>query len=709
MKKTIKIMLSVLMVMILLMVVAILVVPVFVDPNQFKPDITAAVKDKIGRELTLDGDIKLSLFPWLGISTGSLTINNTQGFEYKPFASVKASDISVQLLPLLLDKKVVINQVVLKGLQLNLTRNEQGVNNWDDLIKAPEKTSEPVIANQSSQATTTEALALFAVGGISVSDAQISWQDAQSGHDWLVKDVNFDSDKFSFNEPADVTMSLLAINVKSGLSAIVKFTTSLTVNTQLDNILFNRTELLSTVSGDNIPGKSMASKLTVANAALELSKQVVKLTGLNFALGEAQLSADITGTAINDAADFSGRLSIAPFNLAKLLKELAIALPVMQDAKAMNLLSLQTNLHATADVVELQNMAVTLDDTHAQGQIRINTAKVSQHPAIGFDLVLDSLVVDRYLPPVNVNNSHKQSLASPGAALAAGAALLPVETLRKLNADGQVTLAKITVRGVDLQGVKLKLTARDGNVATQQSAKAIYQGSYSGNLNVDARNKIPVLTLNERLNKVQLEPLLKGQFKQAITGQLTASAELQAQGGSVDQLKSSLDGHVDVLLKDAVIKGVNLQKIIDNGKALIKGTALPADSKDDQMLFSEITGTAVIKNGVLRNDDLVATAAKLHVDGKGSANFVTKTLDYQVNARLPAKEPEQAQSPPLVVAITGPFDNLNYTIDASALLADKARIEKVLDKNKDKINKLLNKLDKKLGSGTGDLLKGLFH
>lgn len=705
MKKPIKIMLSVLLAIILLLVVAILAVPVFVDPNKFKPEISTAVKDNTGRDLTIDGDIKLSLFPWLGITTGALTLSNAQGFENKPFVTVATSDISVQLLPLLLEKKIAINQIVLKGLVLNLARNNQGLSNWDDFTKAPDQATPPSTSvNQAPQANTSEALALFAVGKISVSDAQVSWQDAQADTDWLIKDLNLDTEQFSFDTPVNVVLSLQAANVKSSFSAAIKFKTALTVNDKFDNYSLQHTELQSTVSGENMPAKSLTSTLTIADAALESGKQAVKLTGLKLAIGEALLSADIVGTGIKDAPDFAGNLSIAPFNLAKLLQELAISLPAMQDAKALNLLSWQSNLHATTDVIELQNLAMTLDDTHTQGQISVNTASQS---AIGFDLALDTLALDRYLPPVN--NSKKQTLASPGAALAMGAAALPVETLRELNADGQVTLGKLTVRGIDLQGVKLKLTAKDGKVATQQSVTTFYQGSYSGNLNVDARNKKPVIALNEHLTRVQIEPWLKGLFKKPITGQLTASAQLQAQGSNTDELKSTLNGHVDMLIKDAVIKGVNLQKIIDNGKALIKGTGLPTDSKDDQTLFTQITGTAAINNGLVRNDDLVATAAKLNVDGKGSANIVNETLDYQVNARLPAQEPGQAPSPPLVIAITGPFDNLNYAIDATALLADKARIEKVLDKNKDKINKLMNKLDKKLGPGTGDLLKGLFH
>jgi len=406
-KKPIKITLSVLLAIILLLVVAILAVPVFVDPNQFKPEISAAVKDSTGRDLTIDGDIKLSLFPWLGITTGALTLSNAQGFENKPFVTVTSSDISVQLLPLLLEKKIAINQIVLKGLVLNLARNNQGLSNWDDFTKAPDQATPPSTSvNQSPQANASEALALFAVGKISVSDAQVSWQDAQADADWLIKDLNLDTEQFSFDRPVNVALSLQAGNVKSGFSAAIKFKTALTVNDKFDNFSLSSTELQSTVSGENIPAKSLTSTLTIADAALESGKQAVKLTGLKLAIGEALLSADIVGTGIKDAPDFAGNLSIAPFNLAKLLQELAISLPAMQDAKAMNLLSWQSNLHATTDVIELKNLAMTLDDTHAQGQISVNTTSQS---AIGFDLALDTLALDRYLPPVN--NSKKTNIS----------------------------------------------------------------------------------------------------------------------------------------------------------------------------------------------------------------------------------------------------------------------------------------------------------
>ncbi len=66
---------------ILLIVIAIGSLPFFIDPNNFKPEISAAVKDDTGRELTLEGDLKLSMFPWIGISTGKIALGNAEGFQ----------------------------------------------------------------------------------------------------------------------------------------------------------------------------------------------------------------------------------------------------------------------------------------------------------------------------------------------------------------------------------------------------------------------------------------------------------------------------------------------------------------------------------------------------------------------------------------------------------------------------------------------------
>ena len=162
MRKPVKIMLSIIAVIVLLIVIAILTLPFFIDPNNFKPEIAAAIKDKTGRELTITGELKLSIFPWLGVSTGKMALDNAAGFQDKPFATLEESDIKVKLLPLL-TKKIEVSRMVLKGLTLNLAKNPQGLNNWDDLTAsdATKIKSSPSIDNTNIQ-DETEALAVLA-------------------------------------------------------------------------------------------------------------------------------------------------------------------------------------------------------------------------------------------------------------------------------------------------------------------------------------------------------------------------------------------------------------------------------------------------------------------------------------------------------------------------------------------------------------------
>jgi AsmA protein len=296
------------------------------------------------------------------------------------------------------------------------------------------------------------------------------------------------------------------------------------------------------------------------------------------------------------------------------------------------------------------------------------------------------------------------------------ASALPVETLRKLNVDGQLSLGKLKISDLIMQDIQLNLSAKNGIVTTQQSVKQFYQGSYTGNLSMDMRNKKPALAVNEKITHVQIEPLLKD-FKGAarISGVVDASTQLQGQGNNTDELKSSLNGQLGFLLKDSVVKGFNLQKMIDRSKALISGAALPVDTKNDQSVFSEISGTATINNSLIENNNLVAKTSKLRASGKGNANLATEKLDYKISAKLlkseaTATEPEQVHDTPVNIIVGGTFSKPTYTLDIAALLTDKnkAKIEKLVDKNKDKINKIADKLDKKLGPGVGDILKGLF-
>jgi AsmA protein len=699
--KPYKIILSILAALVLLIIIVVFGLTFFINPNNFKLEIAAAVKDKTGRELILEGDLKLSLFPWLGISTGKMALSNAPGFQDKAFATIEESNINIKLLPLL-TKKIEVNDIVLKGLALNLTRNQQGTNNWEDLTASQVTKPTPPdrdTSKETEQKSSTDAL----IGSITIENAQINWDDQRSGKHLEIKDINLDTDKFIFDQSADIDISLVVFNPKSQRTESVKLITVLTVNKNLDNFLLKQTELQSTASGENIPGKALTATLTTPDIAVDMTKQIAKVTGLQIKSGDINISAvEITGTNIKDKPSFQGPVIIAQFSPVKVMKQLAITPPAMRNANALSSLAISFNLQATTDSADLQNLVMTLDDTHIKGSTSIKDFSL---PAIAFNLNADAIDADRYLAPEKAVDKSSKPLASPAAAVAAGASLFPVETLRKLNANGELSLGKLKINSLNMQDIRLKLSAKNGIVTTQQTVNQFYQGSYSGNLNMDTRSSAPALSLNEKITQVQIEPLLKDFNGEArMSGIANASAQLQGHGNSSDELKSSLNGQINFLFKDGVIKGFNLQEIIDNSKALIKGTPLPTDNKNDQTVFSKIAGTATVSNGLIQNNDLAAISSKLRVNGEGNINLKSEQLDYKIIAKLikakaTATEPEQFHDTPIAIKISGTFSKPIYMLDAKSLLTGK---------NKAKINKLLDKLDKKLGPGASDILKSFF-
>lgn len=121
----------------LVIVAASIALPLFFDPNDFKPQITGLVKEKTGRDLVMEGDITLSVFPWLGIKTGALALSNAPGFGTQPFVSADSAEVRVKLMPLLY-KEVQLDTVGLHGLALHLGKDKSGKTNWADLVSGHE-------------------------------------------------------------------------------------------------------------------------------------------------------------------------------------------------------------------------------------------------------------------------------------------------------------------------------------------------------------------------------------------------------------------------------------------------------------------------------------------------------------------------------------------------------------------------------------------
>jgi hypothetical protein len=67
--------------------VALLDVWSWVNPGAYKGQIVRAVKQYTGRDLVLQGEVRLTVFPWIALQLGPGSVANPPGFGAAPFAS----------------------------------------------------------------------------------------------------------------------------------------------------------------------------------------------------------------------------------------------------------------------------------------------------------------------------------------------------------------------------------------------------------------------------------------------------------------------------------------------------------------------------------------------------------------------------------------------------------------------------------------------
>ena len=176
MSKSIKIIISALGGIILLLILGAWYAASTVDPVQLTKLLSSSVKASTGRDLKINGPVKLSFFPGISVSAERLSLSNASWASNPEMLTLQHIELDVKALPLL-SKRIEIGSVKLSGLELLLQRNSSGKANWD--MSADISTATP--ASTSSNGNTDASKVgnnLIYMDSISIVNAQIQYQDA---------------------------------------------------------------------------------------------------------------------------------------------------------------------------------------------------------------------------------------------------------------------------------------------------------------------------------------------------------------------------------------------------------------------------------------------------------------------------------------------------------------------------------------------------
>jgi len=141
-----------------LILLAVIIVPMVFDPNDYREDITSLVKEQTGRDLILDGDLEVSVFPWIGIRTEGLKLMQPEQIGGEMVA-VETAQLRVKFAPLL-SKQVHVDTVVLEKPAIRLITLANGIDSFYGLTDDEEAEEELTDSEEAGVAIVLQGLEL---------------------------------------------------------------------------------------------------------------------------------------------------------------------------------------------------------------------------------------------------------------------------------------------------------------------------------------------------------------------------------------------------------------------------------------------------------------------------------------------------------------------------------------------------------------------
>ncbi len=625
----------------LLILLAVIVLPNVVDPNDYKDELSDIVKDKTGRNLSLNGDLTITVFPWLGVKTQGLTLSQPVGID-GDMVSVDTAQLRVKLAPLL-SKKVEVDTVVFERPMIKLVTLKSGLDSFSGL------SDEGADEAQDDSATAVVALA---IQGVEISEGTVVIDDRQEGSVTEFRNLNLTTGNLIGDSLAEVRATGELLDSTSPDRTIFDLTTKALINTNTFEL--SAVDVVALI-------RQGEYEFEVASQTMSYAQNgQVELSGIEFFLkGEQSLQARVPKLVANidsqiaavesidieyenvkalvsnlsvkkfiDLPSATGRLEIPSFDARELVKTFELDFEP-SDSQVLKAVGLKADFAGSLEGALVQNLVINLDNTELSGSASVVNF---EKPKLKFDLNLSDLNLDSYLP----EDVEGEDEVSGGEALA-----VPMALFKGVDANGTFKANKLVSGGVALTHIDVIVKSTPGNVSITPRAK-LYEGKLDGAIEFKQLADTSSLRVKNDIDLVQLSPLLRDAIdSEQLRGIGTLGLDLIVTEKNGVQ---SNEGTIELRASNGALSGIDVYDIIgklNNAADLysrFSGDEQPKsdDAKvegdvSDNTEFSELLGTFYLKDFLMTNDDLKFKGPGFEITGAGQFDLEKESIDYRVN------------------------------------------------------------------------------
>lgn len=613
-----------------------------------------------GRAMTISGDIRPTLWPDLGISTGPVSIANADWSDQGPMLTAEALTIGVDIMALI-GGDIRIRTVEAEAPEVLLEVAADGRANWDmsgGTGDGPGEAPETVETEGGE-------LPAFSVDEAVLRSGRLTYLDHATGARTELSGIDATLRLPSFEGPADI-------------------------------------ELAATMNGQRLSLTGQVSQF-----AAFLARGAVPVT----------VSAEVGGSSLS----FDGRAGLVPMaaggtldadlaDMAAVFALLDMAPPDLPEGLGREM-RLQGEITATdAGKVTLRDGTIRLDQNTLNAQADVTLT--GERPKVVAQITAGALDFSA------LGGGEADGTGSgSGEAAAAEWSRTPIDVggMQAVDAEIALTAASIDLGMAQLGPTSTITTLDAGRAVTEIRELNAYDGVVSGSFVVNSRGGLSVRTVLTGAG-VALQPLLTqlaGYERLLANGEVTL--DLLGVGNDMHTLMNSLDGEGAISLGKGELRGLDLVGMLRNLDTGFVGAG-------QKTIFDSVDATFRVENGVLVNDDLAFLAPLLKATGEGELGIGGMTMDYRLLPVLLEGAGGQGIRVPLI--ISGPWSAPRFRLDLEGLVKQEfgdeidALKEEVEDKVTEKIREetgieldsldnVEEELKKELENRAGDALRGL--
>jgi len=646
MARAIKIFLIVIAALVVLLAATVFVVTQVIDPNDFKPQIREQAMTQANLDLEIPGDLAWQFWPSLGVSLGR-TEARIAG-EEDLFAGINSASVGVAVWPLLFGQ-VEMDGVTLDGLEVNLVETADGAN-WEK-IGPQDGAEEETAPTEEEQPGESGGMDIpLTIPSVAITDGKIRYRNTTDGTDIRVEHFNFNAQDVSLEEPFPMQMSL-RYQDRSDMRVDLNLGTTLAADLENNHFVLDPMTLDADIAGmtTNPVSVHLEQKLDV-----NLDEDRAQVTDLLLEAAGTRTTGNATVTGLTGEMKVAGQINTEPFDANKALEAIGEEPIATRDDNALSKVALSATLDGPANSVMVNPLKVTLDSSTLTGTAGLENLESGK---IVFDLNLDKITLDGYLPP---QSDEQDSGAASGAGGGTGgkeggttqlseAELIPVDSLRPLLLDGSLKIGELNYDTIQASNIVFNVDAKDGVLRLTKASGDTLQGGFNASGRLDVSGNTPRISFKQNVSSMQLQPVVAMALdKDLAKGIFSMDLDFSASGNSEKALVNSAKGNASMNLADGTVRGLNLYGTLVGGvndmlgrfqglSALIpnqESGKLPAALSEDTKII-DLTTKASLNQQVANLDSLEAKLDKGTLSGNGWMNMLTQEFDLKIGMQSP--------------------------------------------------------------------------